>query len=372
MQIQKIFEELREAASHPRRQMDRYRNEGKKIVICAPYYIPEEIVYSMGAIPFGVWGGDFEVTESKRYIPAFYCSIMHGVLDLGIRGVFDGASALIVPELCDTLKITGENWKCAVPDIPMIPMSYPENRKLPSGYRYLWHTYQRVIDDLEKYLDVTFDDESLKKAISLYNCHNQAMRRAETLISVHPEITVRQRTDLFKSAFFMDKAEHLDLLEKLISLLEQTEAGTSDKTPVFLSGILADHPALVEMFDDMGFQIVGDDIAAQSRLYRTDAPEAETGLESLCRKFCRMDDCSLLYDPKKHHALRVRDDALARGAQAVLVLMTKFCDPEEFDFPHVRKACEDAGLLVIEAEVDRQMNQFGQIRTVLETIREML
>ena len=372
MRINEIFEKLQEVAADPRGQMDRYLNEGKKVVICAPYYIPEEIVYSMDAIPFGVWGGDFEVTESKRYIPAFYCSIMHGVLDLGIRRVFNGASALIIPELCDTLKITGENWKCAVPDIPMIPMSYPENRKLPSGFRYLLRTYQRVADDLEKYLNASFNDEELKKAISIYNRHNRAMRKAESLISIHPEITARQRTSLYKSAFFMDKAEHLVIVEELIKLLEGKEAERSDKTPVFISGILADHPDLVNIFDELNFQIVGDDIAAQSRLYRTDAPELETGLESLCRKFCSMDDCSLLYDPTKHHAVRVRDDALRRGAKAVLVLMTKFCDPEEFDFPHIRQACEDAGLVVIEAEVDRQMNQFGQIRTLLETMKEML
>ena len=52
--------------------------------------------------------------------------------------------------------------------------------------------------------------------------------------------------------------------------------------------------------------------------------------------------------------------------------MTKFCDPEEFDYVMIKKACEAADLPLALVEVDRQMARFEQVRTNLETFRDML
>ena len=57
---------------------------GKKVV-AVTYYTPQEIVHSMGLVPMGVWGADMEINEAKKYYPAFICSIMQTILELGIR-----------------------------------------------------------------------------------------------------------------------------------------------------------------------------------------------------------------------------------------------------------------------------------------------
>ena len=98
----------------------------------------------------------------------------------------------------------------------------------------------------------------------IYNRHNQVMRRAEEVLANHPEITAAQRSDLFKSAFFMLKEEHTALVEQLIKELEGT-APAEEKLPVIVSGILTDAPQLNAIMDELGFHIVADDVAAQSR-----------------------------------------------------------------------------------------------------------
>ena len=141
--------------------MDKYLAEGKKIVLCAPVYTPEEIIHSMGFVPMGAWGGDMELNRAKEYCPAFLCAIVQSLLELGITGAFEGASAIVIPSLCDTLKTVGENWKYAVPSIPFIPMTYPQNRKLPpTAWLHTKAGYERVIRDLEK-LGGTFSTRSL-------------------------------------------------------------------------------------------------------------------------------------------------------------------------------------------------------------------
>ena len=75
---------------------------------------------------------------------------------------------------------------------------------------------------------------------------------------------------------------------------------------------------------------------------------------------------------KKERIGRIVQDAQACGAQGILMVQTQFCDPEEFDYPLIRKACESAGIPCIQIVTDRQMKSFEQARTALETFRDLL
>ena len=371
MNVQELLKTFGEAAANPRKQMDVYLAAGEKVVLTAPVYVPEEIIHAMGLVPMGAWGADLPLARSKEYFPAFICSIMQSILELGIRGDYKGASAIVIPSLCDSLKCLGENWKYAVPSIPFIPMTYPQNRWGEVGTAFTKAGYERVSADLEKATGAIFQEENLAASIRLYNRHNDAMRRLEQALPLHPEITARQRSDLFKSAFFMKKETHTALVEDLLAQWgEKGEAG--EKVPVMTSGILCDSPALLDIFDELGLQIVADDVAAESRQYRTDTPDGMAPLDALSEKFARMGLCSVLYDPKKERVEYIAKTAKEKGAKGVIVVLTKFCDPEEFDYPLLKKACSAAGLPVALVEVDRQMEDFEQARTLLEAFRDTL
>ena len=147
MAAKELLAQLHEVAANPRKQLDKYLAEGKKVV-AVTYYTPQEIVHSMGLVPMGVWGADMEINEAKKYYPAFICSIMQTILELGIKGEYKGISAIIIPSLCDSLKTLGQNWKYAVKDIPFIPMTHPQNRKPDFGIKFTKAGYERVINDL--------------------------------------------------------------------------------------------------------------------------------------------------------------------------------------------------------------------------------
>ena len=64
-EIKEILAGFVEVANNPKAQLDKYLAEGKKIVLCAPVYTPEEIIHSMGFVPMGAWGGDMELNRAK-------------------------------------------------------------------------------------------------------------------------------------------------------------------------------------------------------------------------------------------------------------------------------------------------------------------
>ena len=128
-----LLDTLRKAAEEPRRQMEKYLSQSKKVVGCFPVYTPEELIHASGMIPMGLWGGRTELRMAKAYLPAFACPIMQSTLELGLRGNYKGLSAVVIPTLCDTFRCITQDWRFGVKDIPMIPVVYPQNRSIPAA-----------------------------------------------------------------------------------------------------------------------------------------------------------------------------------------------------------------------------------------------
>ncbi|MVB09561.1 (R)-2-hydroxyisocaproyl-CoA dehydratase beta subunit [Caprobacter fermentans] len=369
MAVDELLAQFHEIAASPKKQLEKYLAQGKKVVACAPVYTPEEIIHSMGLVPMGVWGADQKVGEAKKYYPAFICSIMQTVLELGITGKYQGVSAIVIPSLCDSLKCLGQNWKYAVPDIPFIPMTYPQNRKPSYGIAFTKAGYERVISDLSAATGAKFSEVALADSNRIYNEHNAVMREFAEIAADHA-VSAAQRSDVFKSAWFMRKEEHTAMVKQLNAELAQTPKDKG-KIRVVVSGILADSPSLLEIFDKNEIRIAADDVAFESRQYRTDVPEDPNSLDALARKYANMDNCSVLYDRDKKRVDSILELAKRHDARGVIVLMTKFCDPEEFDYVPIKRACEAAGLLNLNIEVDRQMVNYEQANTMIQTFREM-
>lgn len=369
MAVKELLAQLHEVATSPKKQLDKYLAEGKKVVAVAPVYTPQEIIHSMGLVPMGVWGADIEINEAKKYYPAFICSIMQTLLELGIKGEYEGVSAIVIPSLCDSLKALGQNWKYVVKGIPFIPMTYPQNRKPAYGVKFTKAGYERVINDLTIATGAQYSAFALTESNRIYNEHNAVMREFAE-VAADAELTATERSDVFKSAWFMLPEEHTTIVKQLI---EELKAGpkAEGKVRVLVSGILADAPNLLKIFDENGIKVVFDDVAEESRQYRTDVPEMENPLDALAQKFADMDNCTLLYDQEKKRVDYIIKQAKTHKADGVIVLMSKFCDPEEFDYVPIKRACEAAGLPHLNIEVDRQMVNYEQANTMIQAFKEM-
>lgn len=371
MTATKLLARFCEIAANPAAQRDAYLAAGKKVVLTAPVYTPEEVIHSMGLVPMGAWGADTALEGAKRYFPAFICSIVQSAVELGMRGAYRGCSAIVIPSLCDSLKVMGQNWKYAVPDIPFIPMTYPQNREASFGRAFTEAGCRRIAEELERVTGAEYSDEALTRSIEIYNRHNDAMRRVGRVMAEHGEITASERSAVYKSAWFMLKEEHTALVEELIDALNAQEAAKGG-IKLMTTGVLADAPGLLKLLDENGMRIVADDVAAESRQYRTDAPDAATPMARLAAKFAAMGNCSVLYDAEKTRVGMIAAESRAAGSDAVLVVQTKFCDPEEFDYPLIKRACAEAGMPCALIELDRQMVNFEQARTAIETLKAMI
>ena len=371
--IKSLLAEFSAVAANPKAQLDAHIEAGKKVVGVGPYYIPEEIVYAAGAIPFGVWGRMGTASKAREYFPPFYCSICQMTLEMGLNHELDKLSAMIVASLCDTQRGFSQNFRVGVTQVPMIFVSQPQNRNTSAGRAYAAASYEELRRGVGEAVNEIIDDERLHAAIKLYNEWRKAMRDFLALAGRRPAcISVAARNDVVEAGYYMDKAEHLKLVRELNELLSAEPENTEGYKRIVVSGVISNIPAVIEALDENKFAVVADDVAKESRALQMDVPETGDPIEALAEGFCNIKNDSILYDADKTHIDHVVDIARENEADGVVLLLAKFCDPEEFDQPLLVKACRAAGLPIISVEVDQSTSSYEQARTQLETFAELL
>lgn len=374
MNYKDVIKKLETAALYPNKTVaDSIHKTKKEAVGCFPIYTPEEILYAAGMLPVGLWGGPTELKRADKYLQSFCCSIMRSNIEYGMKGTYNMLKGVVLPTFCDTLKCICENWKAAVPQIPVIPIVYPQNRGIAAGRVYLREEFRRVKCEVEKLAGHEISDSDLDKAWDLYEAYRQTMRRFSQTAAEYPHtIGAKTRHLILKAGWFMDKKEYMEDVRAIINGLAQEPKEPFSGKRVIATGLVAEPVSLLDIFEENQIAIVGDDLAQESRQFRTKGRVGGDFWERMVFRTADQRGDTFLYEAEKSRGQMLIDLAKERNAEAVVVFMMKFCDPEEFDYPIYKKELEEAGVPHLYLEIDQQLDSFEQIRTRIQSFAEML
>ncbi|WP_075579579.1 MULTISPECIES: (R)-2-hydroxyglutaryl-CoA dehydratase subunit beta [Acidaminococcus] len=379
MAISALIEEFKQVSASPKTMLAKYKAQGKKAIGCLPYYVPEELVYAAGMVPMGVWGcnGKQEV-RSKEYCASFYCTVAQLSLEMLLDGTLDGLDGIITPVLCDTLRPMSQNFKVAMKDkMPVIFLAHPQVRQNAAGKQFTYDAYSEVKGHLEEICGHEITNDAILDAIKVYNKSRAARREFCKLANAHPDlISASTRAAILRAAYFMLKDEYTAKLEELNKELAAAPAGKFDGHKVVVSGIIYNMPGILKAMDDNKLAVAADDCAYESRSFAVDAPEdLDNGLQALAVQFSKQKNDVLLYDPdfaKNARAEHVCDLVKESGAEGLIVFMMQFCDPEEMEYPDLKKALDAHHIPHVKIGVDQMTRDFGQAQTALEAFAESL
>ena len=379
MSMNALLDEFKVKAASPKKQLEEYKAQGKKVIGVLPYYAPEELVYAAGMVPMGIWGSNTKtITRAKEYCATFYCTIAQLALEMLLDGTMDQLDGIITPTICDTLRPMSQNYRVAMGDkMKVIFLAHPQNRFEEFGLQFCADQYNHVKADLEEVAGKKITDEAIWDAIKVYNKSRAARREFVKLANEHCDvITPTKRSAVLKAFFFMEKPEYTAKLEELNAELKKLPVCDWKGTKVVTSAIIRDNPKLLEIFEQNNIAIAADDVAHESRSFRVDVPEDETDpIRALAKQFANMDYDVLLYDPKSTENRRaefVANMVKESGAQGLVLFMQQFCDPEEMEYPYLKKALNEAGIPHIKLGIDQQMRDFGQAQTAIQAFADVL
>ena len=369
-----IINEFKAIADNPRKAMDDYKKEtGKGAVGIMPVYCPEEIVHAAGYLPIGMWGAQKkQISKARTYLPPFACSIMQSVMELQLEGVYDDLEAVIFSVPCDTLKCMSQKWNRPV---PAIVFTHPQNRKIAKDAANVFarEEFNIVKEKLEDILDVHISNKAIKNSIAVYNENRAACREFSDVAAEYAAVvTPSDRHAVIKARWFMEKSRHTALVKELIAALKAEPAPEFKGKKIIVTGIQVEPYDVLDIFQENGFAIVADDLAQETRNFRQDVPDDDDALMALARAWNEFDGCSLATDANKPKGQMIIDAVKKYGADAVVVCMMKFCDPEEFDYPILLQEFEAAGVKNLYIEVDQESTAFEQVKTRIQTFAEIL
>ncbi|MBQ4649204.1 MAG: 2-hydroxyacyl-CoA dehydratase [Firmicutes bacterium] len=348
------------------------KETGKEAFGCFPLHTPEELVYAAGYIPVGMWGGRTEIKLADKYLQGFCCTIIKANIEMGLNGTYKDLKGVIIPCICDTLKCVSEDWIYACPQIPVIPIAYPMQRKIDGAIEYMVEEFRHVQAKLEEISGRKITDEQIEAAFAIYEDYRQAMREFVEVAADYPlTIDAKTRHLIIKAAYFMDKAKYTAIVKDIIAELKQLPKEEA-KIKVVVSGLVSEPVEVLDILTENGIAIVADDLSQASRKFRTPARAEGTALEKMAGIIADQKGDTFLYEPEKYKGSMLIDQYKAKKADGIIYFQMKFCDPEEFDFPIVKKEMEEAGIPLLYLEVDQQIDSFEQLRTRIQSFAEIL
>lgn len=350
----------------------------KKLVGCYPVYHPVELIHAAGMIPVGVIGGGnrLEIANADSRFQSFVCSIVKSTLELGLTGKLDFLDAIVFHSICDPARNLGSVFMRNFPRLKVDYIHFPQNMTSPHTIDYLVAEYRRLITSYERLAGTTIDDDDVRHSIAIYNQQRQLLRQLYALRAVKPQnLSTVESYVLMRIGTLMPPEEHIPILKKALAALRERDEKPKDRIRVVLEGSFCEQPPLelIEGLEAAGCYILDDDFLLGWRWFVEDTPVEGEPLRNLAESYLRRSVYSgVKHDSRESKSKHLIDKVRETGADAVLILAAKFCEPALFDYALYKRALEKEGIPHLCLEFEEKMWIFDKARTEVETFVESM
>ncbi len=378
--IAEILERCRELLATPVGEVaaaQKAKNPDTKIVGCFPAYTPVELIHAAGALPLGVIGGgnQIEIAHADSRFQSFICSIVKSTLELGLTDRLAAVDAMVFQSICDPARNLASVFKRNFPRLQVEYLHMPQNMS-PRANDYLLAEYRRVFDAWRALTGKAATDRDLERSIGIYDRARGLMRELYRLRRERPEkVSAAESYLLMRAGTLMPVEEHIELLEAALAGLEQRAAKPKDRIRVVLEGSFCEQPSLelIDRLEEAGCYLVDDDFLLGWRFFKREVSAGGEPLRALADAYLNRSVYSgVKHDLRESKAQHLIDKVREMKAEAVVILVAKFCEPALFDYALYRKALDQAGIPHLFLEFEEKMWVFDRVRTEVETFVESM
>jgi benzoyl-CoA reductase subunit C len=348
---------------------------GRKVVLCFPVYAPVEIVDAAGMLPVGLFGGGglVEMTHADARFQSFVCSIAKSTLELGFQKRLEFADGLIFSNICDVARNLSSVYQRNFPQFQTFYLHFPQGSG-PGAVEFLVSELSRLKEGLEALAGKAITEDSLRHSIVRYNRLRKHLRDLYEFRRKRPQdLPSRELYALLRGATMVPAEEFLRGAENRLTALHQRHQAQRDRLRVLVEGSFCEQPPLdlIGVIEDAGCYVVDDDFAKGWRWFVEDVPEEGDPLENLARAYLhRSVYSSVRHDARSPRSRRLLEKARESGAQAIIFLVAKFCEPGLLDYAIFRDVLEKEGLPHLFLEFEEKMFTYEKMRNNVETFVE--
>jgi len=347
--------------------------EGRKVVGHMCTYTPEELFHAAGHLPIRILAWSEGTTRADGLMQAYSCSLARSALELALSGQLDFLHIMLFSHTCDTLQNLADIWKRSVPASICLTLSTPTCVSGPHAIEY----FRGELNHLRTFLEEDsgpVSDEAIWNSIGLYNDHRALMQRLYELRRRNPHcLPGRDLLSVVFSAFLMPREKHIEMLRALLGAIESAPATIEKALPrLFLVGSACQDGGYVAAVERTGCVVVDDDLCTGSRAFAPLPADARDPVEALAQMYVARRPCPAKHRPGYHAGREIAAKAKEAGADGVICLFTKFCDPWAFDYPQIRDTLETAGVPCLLVEIEQNAPPGGPFEARVAAFVETL
>jgi bzd-type benzoyl-CoA reductase N subunit len=358
--------------------------EGKKVMGYLCCLAPLEIMSAADIVPIRILGNVKEpVTRADAHLETIACPYVRSCLDIALKGAYDFIDGLVVPHTCDNTYALYAIWASGI--VPITP-SYHHyidgpHMTFPTSIEYFDVELDRFRKSLEEFTGKRITNQSLNKAIKLYNQNRALLRELYGLRRQDPPLlTGIEMTKILVACRVIPVEESNELIGEVIKEVKNRRDVPTKKTRLLVYGGEIDDIALIELIEESGANVVVDDHCLGVRSFWHDVQVNTNPIHSLSVRYIENVACPRTYKQREQGYKRDMDNrfgyllefAKEYNVKGVILYIIRYCDTFELDAPGVREYFQKAGYPVLHIEDDYSVTTIGQLKTRVQAFLEMI
>lgn len=363
-------------------ELYQHKQNGGMVVGTYCVYVPDELIYALGAVSTGLCGGDqFWVPAGQAVLPSNMCALVASSLGsrLDRTSPFCQVADLYVGEAtCDGKK---KAWEILGQDVNMHVMDMPQKKQAKDTERFA----QEIMDlaeALEKLTGNTLTSDRLTQGIKLINGRRRALQRLQALRAARPSpISGLDALMVTQVGFYDDPARFADKVNSLCDELEERVKNGVGMAPaeakrIVLTGSPMAIPnwKLPRIVEESGAVVVAEELCTGSRFFENlvdeDVSDLNDMVQALAQRYLKT-NCAC-FTPNQGRMDDIVRLARDNEADGVMDYALQFCGLYTTESHLVSQAMKDAGIPVLQVATDYSAEDTAQLSTRVQAFLEML
>ena len=199
-----------------------WKAAGKKVIGWVNPYVPEEIIYAAGMLPFQVSGNNepVQMQGAEAYIWSNTCSYIRSCWQLQLDGQYAFLDGLVSSSMCDQDKRLYSVWEY-YQKLPYMDILYVPRKRDEAAVQLYLADIEDFRDRLSEFGFRRIPQRDLVDAIRVYNRGRELMHRLYELRKRdRPPVTGAEALEVSKAAARLPRERFNELMEQLLDEIE--------------------------------------------------------------------------------------------------------------------------------------------------------
>ncbi len=351
-----------------------WKKQGRKVIGLLCTYVPEEIISSVGMLPWRVTGTWQEAAPlAGAYRPEMTCRYCSHVLESILSGELDFLDGIITTQIDDDFKRLWDILRF-IKKPAFTYIMYLPHMSNTSTLRMWMKSVLELKEALEELAKVKSTEEELRRQVDIYDTMRKLLMRLYELRKRDvPPLTGAEVLGITTAARIMPREEFNKELQLLLPYIEKRKATLKQLQPrLLMSSEYLDNPAYVSLTESAGSVVVMDDFDTGSRYFwNTVNHYRDNILEAVAERYLNKPAAARManWNQQTEQIIKWVKEFNVDG---VVELRQLYSLPLDYRFFAMKKKLGGAGIPYISLQRQYHLANEGMLRTRIEAFLEMI